>query len=113
MLVRPLRRSGRFHRILFSAGEDGRNFLPRAFDLPGNLIFLAYDSDCIPNPEQCLHPKQQISASRHSRLLHYISPLRSSAVLEARERGAPWEEIGRAAGMTRQSAHERWAELTR
>ncbi|MFE2961142.1 hypothetical protein [Nocardia tengchongensis] len=37
----------------------------------------------------------------------------AQAVLEARERGASWEEIGRAAGMTRQSAHERWAKLTR
>lgn len=33
----------------------------------------------------------------------------TDAVRSAREHGASWEAIGRAAGMTRQSAHERWA----
>lgn len=32
-----------------------------------------------------------------------------AAVREARAAGASWAEIGDAAGMTRQSAHERWA----
>ncbi|NKY87513.1 hypothetical protein [Nocardia veterana] len=35
----------------------------------------------------------------------------TDAVRVAREQGASWEEIGRAAGMTRQSAHERWAKV--
>jgi len=30
------------------------------------------------------------------------------AVRQARDNGASWTEIGRAAGMSRQSAHERW-----
>ncbi|MBD7982930.1 AsnC family protein [Oerskovia merdavium] len=34
------------------------------------------------------------------------------AVLTARAVGASWDAIGRAAGMTRQSAHERWASAT-
>lgn len=33
----------------------------------------------------------------------------TDAVHEARAYGATWEQIGQAAGMTRQSAHERWA----
>lgn len=32
-----------------------------------------------------------------------------AAVADARNAGATWEQIGRAAGMTRQSAWERWA----
>lgn len=36
----------------------------------------------------------------------------TEAVREARTRGASWEAIGKAAGMTRQSAHERWSRLT-
>ncbi|MCP9625239.1 hypothetical protein NMK54_34400 [Nocardia otitidiscaviarum] len=35
----------------------------------------------------------------------------TDAVREAREQGASWEAIGTAAGMTRQSAHERWSRL--
>ncbi len=31
------------------------------------------------------------------------------AVLGMRSRGVSWSDIGRAVGMTRQSAHERWA----
>ena len=34
------------------------------------------------------------------------------AVAEARRRGVSWELIGRAAGVTRQSAHARWARRT-
>lgn len=34
--------------------------------------------------------------------------LLAQAVVFARATGRSWEEIGRAAGMTRQSAHERW-----
>ncbi|WP_280245467.1 hypothetical protein [Nocardia abscessus] len=33
----------------------------------------------------------------------------AEAVRSAREQGASWEAIGKAAGMSRQSAHERWA----
>ena len=33
----------------------------------------------------------------------------AEAVAAAREYGAPWEGIGRAAGMSRQAAHERWS----
>ncbi|MEV6073423.1 AsnC family protein [Nocardia sp. NPDC052001] len=33
----------------------------------------------------------------------------TEAVNQARDFGASWDAIGRAAGMTRQSAHERWA----
>lgn len=33
------------------------------------------------------------------------------AVRQAREAGASWTAVGRAAGITRQSAHERWAHL--
>lgn len=36
----------------------------------------------------------------------------NQAVIAARQQGASWEAIGRAAGMTRQSAHERWATMT-
>lgn len=36
----------------------------------------------------------------------------NDAVVRARAAGASWASIGRAAGMTRQSAHERWARLT-
>lgn len=32
----------------------------------------------------------------------------TDAVIEAREAGATWADIGRAAGISRQSAHERW-----
>lgn len=35
----------------------------------------------------------------------------TAAVRSAREQGASWDAIGQAAGMTRQSAHERWAKL--
>ncbi|WP_280426419.1 hypothetical protein [Nocardia carnea] len=35
----------------------------------------------------------------------------TEAVIAARRQGASWEAIGRAAWMTRQSAHERWAKL--
>ncbi|MBF6393825.1 hypothetical protein IU443_28255 [Nocardia farcinica] len=35
----------------------------------------------------------------------------TAAVAAARKQGASWEAIGRAAGMTRQSAHERWARV--
>lgn len=35
----------------------------------------------------------------------------TAAVRAAREQGASWEAIGQAAGMTRQSAHERWAKV--
>lgn len=35
----------------------------------------------------------------------------TAAVAAARKQGATWEAIGRAAGMTRQSAHERWARV--
>lgn len=35
------------------------------------------------------------------------------AVAVARAAGATWGEIGAAAGMTRQSAHERWGHLVR
>ncbi|MEU6584364.1 hypothetical protein [Nocardia sp. NPDC046763] len=37
----------------------------------------------------------------------------TEAVLAARAQGASWDAIGKAAGMTRQSAHERWSRLTR
>jgi hypothetical protein len=33
------------------------------------------------------------------------------AVAQARKAKTPWEDIGRAAGITRQSAHERWARI--
>lgn len=33
----------------------------------------------------------------------------AEAVAGMRARGVPWSDIGRATGMTRQSAHERWA----
>ncbi|MFJ9371358.1 hypothetical protein ACIRRA_44125 [Nocardia sp. NPDC101769] len=35
----------------------------------------------------------------------------TEAVREARAQGASWDAIGKAAGMTRQSAHERWSKL--
>lgn len=35
----------------------------------------------------------------------------AAAVRSAREQGASWEAIGKAARMTRQSAHERWARV--
>ncbi|GAB3930634.1 hypothetical protein GCM10011575_47480 [Microlunatus endophyticus] len=35
-----------------------------------------------------------------------------AAAVDARTAGASWDAIGRAAGMTRQSAHQRWAHLT-
>ncbi|MFD6401212.1 hypothetical protein [Nocardia sp. NPDC060249] len=35
----------------------------------------------------------------------------AEAVRSARGQGASWEAIGKAAGMTRQSAHERWAQV--
>ena len=35
----------------------------------------------------------------------------TAAVVAAREHGASWEAIGQAAGMTRQSAHERWSKV--
>jgi len=35
----------------------------------------------------------------------------TAAVAAARKQGATWEAIGRAAGMTRQSAHERWSRV--
>lgn len=34
------------------------------------------------------------------------------AVITARATGASWSDVGRAAGMTRQAAHERWASCT-
>ncbi|MGW4125786.1 hypothetical protein [Nocardia sp. NPDC004711] len=37
----------------------------------------------------------------------------TEAVQQARRQAASWEAIGRAAGMTRQSAHERWSKLER
>lgn len=37
--------------------------------------------------------------------------LLDEAVAAARAAGATWEHIGEAAGMTRQSAHERWGYL--
>lgn len=36
----------------------------------------------------------------------------TAAVAGARAAGASWSEVGRAAGMTRQSAHERWSSTT-
>ncbi|MGW4644083.1 hypothetical protein ACWEN6_36580 [Sphaerisporangium sp. NPDC004334] len=37
----------------------------------------------------------------------------NTAVLAAREAGHSWAEIGAAVGITRQSAHERWARAAR
>lgn len=37
----------------------------------------------------------------------------TEAVRAAREAGASWTDIGRATGMSRQSAHERWAKAAR
>jgi hypothetical protein len=34
----------------------------------------------------------------------------AAAVKDARDAGATWAEIGQAAGMAAQSAHERWAD---
>lgn len=39
----------------------------------------------------------------------FLTTLLARAVIASRECGATWEQIGEAAGMTRQSAHERWA----
>ncbi|MCX5278143.1 MULTISPECIES: hypothetical protein [Streptomyces] len=39
----------------------------------------------------------------------FLAPLLVRAVIASRECGATWEQIGEAAGMTRQSAHEKWA----
>lgn len=36
----------------------------------------------------------------------------TAAVVAARGQGASWEAVGRAAGMSRQSAHERWARVS-
>ncbi|MEK8175015.1 hypothetical protein NKH77_55930 [Streptomyces sp. M19] len=38
-----------------------------------------------------------------------VDTLIDSAVVAERERGTTWEQIAQAAGMTRQSAHERWS----
>ncbi|MGP3750023.1 hypothetical protein [Streptomyces sp. IBSNAI001] len=39
----------------------------------------------------------------------FLTTLLSRAVIASRECGATWEQIGGVAGMTRQSAHEKWA----
>ncbi|MFE4056690.1 hypothetical protein ACFXP3_10400 [Streptomyces sp. NPDC059096] len=39
----------------------------------------------------------------------FLPTLLARAVIASRECGATWEQIGGAAGMTRQSAHEKWA----
>lgn len=39
----------------------------------------------------------------------FVSFLESRALVASREAGATWDQIGEAAAMTRQSAHERWA----
>ncbi|MEV6403987.1 hypothetical protein AB0M58_13715 [Streptomyces bobili] len=39
----------------------------------------------------------------------FLTTLLVRAVIASRECGATWEQIGEAAGMTRQSAHEKWA----
>ncbi|MEV6146326.1 hypothetical protein ACIOJ9_28620 [Streptomyces sp. NPDC088175] len=39
----------------------------------------------------------------------FLPTLLARAVIASRECGATWEQIGEAAGMTRQSAHEKWA----
>jgi hypothetical protein len=39
----------------------------------------------------------------------FLPRLLVRAVIASRESGATWEQIGEAAGMTRQSAHEKWA----
>ncbi|MFC8047969.1 hypothetical protein [Nocardia sp. NPDC057353] len=62
--------------------------------------------------------------SRHYAPFHAVLPVQQAAaevadaqralteaVREARAQGASWETIGRAAGMSRQSAHERWSKL--
>ncbi|GAA2265962.1 hypothetical protein GCM10010232_67790 [Streptomyces amakusaensis] len=41
-------------------------------------------------------------------LLRQAEQIVGTAVIAERERGATWEQIGAAAGITRQSAHERW-----
>ncbi|MEV6071846.1 hypothetical protein AB0L82_35355 [Nocardia sp. NPDC052001] len=70
----------------------------------------------------------EIEDQGHAEWLRHIAPFRglsavedaaeavsaaqaelTHAVNQAREHGASWDAIGRAAGMTRQSAHERWA----
>lgn len=39
----------------------------------------------------------------------FLTTLLVRAVIASRECGATWEQIGGAAGMARQSAHEKWA----
>jgi hypothetical protein len=58
-----------------------------------------------------LEPEHITAVREHAQAVAVAQDRLTDAVRTAREAGAPWADIGAAAGITKQSAHERWARV--
>jgi hypothetical protein len=57
-----------------------------------------------------LEPHKASAVSRAAAAVALHQGQLDAAVLDARRGGLSWEKIGRAAGISRQAAHERWSD---
>jgi hypothetical protein len=83
-------------------------FLPNLADLDAELERLQRDSERLAalRTEHTFRALDRIAAATAARAQAADDLAR--AVADARAVGATWDQIGKAAGMTRQSAAERW-----
>ncbi|WP_425298004.1 hypothetical protein, partial [Nocardia brasiliensis] len=82
--------------------EDGESDFSAALE---DAVFADWDTAHV-TPIDAVYPVWQAAEE-----LGVAQSALTEAVRKARADGASWADIGTAAGMTRQSAHERWAKL--
>lgn len=84
--------------------------VPTPHDLDAELARLQRDTERLAalRTEHTFRALDRIAAATAAR--DQAATDLARAVADARAVGATWEQIGKAAGMTRQSAHDRWAE---
>jgi hypothetical protein len=101
-------------------GWRGSSFYPRAEypsehgQAPDEVEGWETDTGCYEEWNRHLHEAvPELRLYTLAQTIEHAQRQLDDAVTEARAGGASWTTIGRAAGMTRQSAHERWESWTR
>lgn len=85
----------------------------QVFDTEGGWPPQEVSQLCSAEWHEHIRPDQDLDAVRQAAEDHRLSGERlDRAVAGARDGGASWTDIGRAAGVARQTAHERWKALS-
>ncbi|MFK4362344.1 AsnC family protein [Rhodococcus sp. 27YEA6] len=101
--------------LMFERVTDPSAALERwqVFDTEGGPAPQEVSDVCRAEWLEHIRPEETLAAIRQSAEDHRMSQERlDRAVAAARAGGASWADIGRAAGVTRQTAHERWKALS-